>query len=85
MTPPGLVGRVTEVAVLDRLRASAGAAALLTGEAGIGKTAVVEEAVARALAAGATVRTGRAVEGNGVPSRRAIARSSASSIAPVTG
>jgi tetratricopeptide (TPR) repeat protein len=67
MTPPGLVGRVTEVAVLDRLRASAGVAALLTGEAGIGKTAVVEEAVARALAAGATVRTGRAVPDEGAP------------------
>jgi DNA-binding CsgD family transcriptional regulator/tetratricopeptide (TPR) repeat protein len=63
----GLVGRVTEVATLDRLRASGGAAALLTGEAGIGKTAVVEEAVARALAAGATVRTGRAVPDEGAP------------------
>jgi DNA-binding CsgD family transcriptional regulator/tetratricopeptide (TPR) repeat protein len=63
----GLVGRVTEVATLDRLRASAGAAALLAGEAGIGKTAVVEEAVSRAVAAGATVLTGRAVPDEGAP------------------
>jgi hypothetical protein len=59
-----LVGRVAEVVTLDRLRAAAvagrGAVALLTGEAGIGKTAVVEEAVARASAAGTTVLTGRA-------------------------
>jgi DNA transposition AAA+ family ATPase len=40
-----LVGRVAEVVALDRLRAAAaagsGAAALVVGEAGIGKTAVV--------------------------------------------
>jgi DNA-binding CsgD family transcriptional regulator len=66
-----LVGRVTEVVTLDRLRAGAaagrGAVALLTGEAGIGKTAVVEEAVSRASAAGATVLTGRADPDEGAP------------------
>lgn len=52
----GLVGRVPEVVALDRLRAAAaagrGAAALIVGEAVIGKTALVEEAVARSAAAG---------------------------------
>jgi DNA-binding CsgD family transcriptional regulator len=66
-----LVGRVAEVVALDRMRAAAatdsGAAALLVGEAGIGKTAVVEEAVSRALAAGATVLTGRAEPDEGAP------------------
>jgi DNA-binding CsgD family transcriptional regulator len=63
----GLIGRVAEVAALDRLRAGRGAAALLVGEAGIGKTAVVEEAVARAAAAGDTVLTGRADPDEGAP------------------
>ncbi|MBB2942779.1 DNA-binding CsgD family transcriptional regulator [Actinoplanes lutulentus] len=66
-----LVARVAEVVALDRLRADAaagtGGIALLTGEAGIGKTAVVEEAVARAAAAGATVLTGRADPDQGAP------------------
>ncbi|MBW6438567.1 AAA family ATPase [Actinoplanes hulinensis] len=47
-----LVARVTEVVALDRLRAAAatgsGAVVLITGEAGIGKTAVVEEFPIRA-------------------------------------
>jgi AAA ATPase domain len=67
----GLVGRVAEVVALDRLRAAAaagsGATALLVGEPGIGKTAVVEEAVSRAAAAGATVLTGRAEPDEGAP------------------
>ncbi|MEV4638789.1 AAA family ATPase [Actinoplanes sp. NPDC049548] len=67
----GLVARVPEIVTLDRLRAAAaagaGAAVLVTGEAGIGKTALVEEAVARAGAAGATVLTGRAVPDEGAP------------------
>jgi DNA-binding CsgD family transcriptional regulator len=67
MTAPGLVGRVTEVVALDRLRASGGAAAFLIGEPGIGKTALVEEAVSRARAAGATVLTGRAEPDEGAP------------------
>ncbi|MCU7725076.1 AAA family ATPase [Actinoplanes sp. KI2] len=66
-----LVGRVAEVVALDELRAAAergsGAVALLTGEAGIGKTAVVEEAVSRAAAAGVTVLTGRADPDEGAP------------------
>ncbi|WP_433295386.1 AAA family ATPase [Actinoplanes sp. CA-030573] len=66
-----LVGRVAEVVALDALRAGAvrgsGAVALLIGEAGIGKTAVVEEAVARAAAAGLTVLTGRADPDEGAP------------------
>src|SRR3954447_16400389 len=63
----GLIGRVAEVAALDRLRAGGGAPALLFGEAGIGKTTVVEEAVARAAAAGDTVLTGRADPDEGAP------------------
>jgi DNA-binding CsgD family transcriptional regulator len=66
-----LVGRVAEVVALDRLRAAAaagmGAAVLLVGEPGIGKTALVEEAVSRALAAGARVLTGRAEPDEGAP------------------
>ncbi|MEV0903158.1 AAA family ATPase [Actinoplanes sp. NPDC049802] len=66
-----LVARVAEVVTLDRLRAATaagdGGVALLTGEAGIGKTAVVEEFAARAAAAGATVLTGRADPGEGAP------------------
>ncbi|MFI5892620.1 AAA family ATPase [Actinoplanes sp. NPDC051513] len=65
----GLVGRVAEVAALDELRAGAargeGALALLTGEPGIGKTAVLEEAVSRA--AGMAVLTGRASPDEGAP------------------
>src|SRR3954451_14259157 len=62
-----LIGRVGEVGAPDRLRAAGGAAALLVGEAGIGKTAVVEEAVARAAASGMTVLTGRADPDEGAP------------------
>ncbi|MEU8233857.1 AAA family ATPase [Actinoplanes sp. NPDC048967] len=66
-----LVGRVPEVVALDRLRAAAaageGGAALIVGEAGIGKSTLVEEAVARAVAAGATVRVARAVPDEGAP------------------
>jgi DNA-binding CsgD family transcriptional regulator len=66
-----LVGRVPEVVALDRLRAEAaaghGASVLLIGEPGIGKTAVVEEAVSRATAADVTVLTGRAEPDEGAP------------------
>ena len=66
-----LVGRVPEVVALDRLRAASvgghGSLVLLLGEAGIGKTAVVEEAVARAIASGTTVLTGRADPDEGAP------------------
>jgi DNA-binding CsgD family transcriptional regulator len=64
MPAPRLVGRVAEVVALDRLRASGGGAVFLTGEAGIGKTAVVEEAVTRAAA---RVLTGRAEPDEGAP------------------
>ncbi|MBL7254367.1 ATP-binding protein [Paractinoplanes lichenicola] len=67
-----LVGRVAEVVALDRLRAAAqqgaGGVVLLVGEPGIGKTAVVEEAAARAAAAGVTVLAGRADPDEGAPS-----------------
>jgi DNA-binding CsgD family transcriptional regulator len=67
----GLVGRVAEVVALDALRAAAvrgdGAVAVLVGEAGIGKTTVVEEAVARAAASGARILTGRADPDEGAP------------------
>src|SRR3954452_23253204 len=67
----GLIGRVAEVVALDRLRASAlrgdGGVALLTGEAGVGKSAVVEEAVARFRAAGSTVLIGRCDPDEGAP------------------
>jgi DNA-binding CsgD family transcriptional regulator len=66
-----LVGRVHEVVTLDRLRAEAaagrGGVVLLTGEPGIGKTALVEEAVSRATAAGTTALTGRAEPDEGAP------------------
>ncbi|XVU23439.1 AAA family ATPase [Actinoplanes sp. CA-054009] len=66
-----LVGRVAEVVALDRLRAGAergeGAVALVTGDAGAGKTALVEEAAARAAAAGMVVLTGRADPDEGAP------------------
>src|SRR3954462_9822177 len=60
-----IVARVAEVVALDRLRAAGGAAALLVGEAGVGKTALVEEAVARA--AGARGLIGRADPDEGAP------------------
>jgi DNA-binding NarL/FixJ family response regulator len=67
----GLVGRVAEIVALDRLRAAAtagsGGVALLIGEAGIGKTAVVEEAVSRVADAGVTVLTGWAEPDEGAP------------------
>jgi DNA-binding CsgD family transcriptional regulator len=63
---PGLIGRVTEVVALDRLRAAGGAAALLVGEPGIGKTALVEEAVSRA--GDCRVLLGRADPDEGAPS-----------------
>ncbi|SNY60591.1 ATP-binding protein [Paractinoplanes atraurantiacus] len=66
-----LIGRVAEVVALDRLRAGAergeGAVALVTGDAGAGKTALVEEAAARAAAAGMVVLIGRADPDEGAP------------------
>ncbi|GAA0511033.1 helix-turn-helix transcriptional regulator [Paractinoplanes deccanensis] len=66
-----LIGRVAEVVALDRLRAGAergeGAVVLVTGDAGMGKTALVEEAVSRAGAAGPAVLVGRADPDEGAP------------------
>ncbi|WP_173082491.1 ATP-binding protein [Phytohabitans rumicis] len=67
----GLVGREGELAALDALLASAlagdGAVALVVGEAGIGKSAVVEAAAHRAAGAGVPVLAGRAVAEDGAP------------------
>lgn len=62
----GLVGRRAEIAALaaalDRARASTPAAVLLSGEAGVGKSRLVAEAVARARAAGFAVLSGRCLD-----------------------
>ena len=75
-----LVGRDEPLAALDELRRAAlageGAVALVTGEAGIGKSALVEAAAARAAADGRAVLAGRAVVDEGAPaSGRGCARS----------
>jgi len=85
-----LIGRVAEVVALDRLRAGAergsGAVALVVGEAGIGKTALVEEAAARARAAGMTVLAGRADPDEGAPAfwpwLRLLEQGAAAGLAP---
>lgn len=65
------VGRQPELSVLlDRLDAAAsgrGSVALVSGEAGAGKTRLVGELAERARAAGWTVLTGRAYETEGLP------------------
>jgi hypothetical protein len=50
-----LVGRDRELAVLDSLLAAAGGSLLVTGEPGIGKSALLEAAAGRARAAGLRV------------------------------
>src|SRR5580765_1239302 len=71
--PGGFVGRGLE---LERLEAALGAAgegrgstAVVSGEAGIGKTRLAAELAARARAAGATVLAGRCIDlvGSGLP------------------
>src|SRR5690242_1097639 len=61
-----LIGRDAELAAVDRLlgrlEAREGAALLLVGEAGIGKTSVLGEAVGRARSAGVRVAAARAAE-----------------------
>lgn len=71
MEPPGerIVGRATDIAVIEELiEASAdgrGAAVMIVGEAGIGKSRLLAEASARASAAGMEVLAGRAVLAGG--------------------
>ncbi|WP_041259616.1 helix-turn-helix transcriptional regulator [Pseudofrankia inefficax] len=76
MTPlasPVFVGRAAELGRLDdalrRAEAGEGAAVIVGGEAGVGKTRLVEELIARADGAGHTVLTGGCVEleGDGLP------------------
>src|SRR4051794_3194126 len=61
-----LIGRDTELAAADRLlarlEAREGAALLVVGEAGIGKTSVLAETVARARGSGVRVASARAAE-----------------------
>jgi TolB-like protein/tetratricopeptide (TPR) repeat protein len=70
-TGAALVGRRDEVARLERLLERAvsgrGSAALLVGEAGIGKTRVAEEATRRARSRGMIVAAGRSHAGEGLP------------------
>src|SRR6266480_2171749 len=66
-----LVGRDAEVAtlatLLDEARAGRGRAALLLGEAGIGKTRVAEAASALAAAEGCAVAWGRCPDSEAPP------------------
>ncbi|MFR9804571.1 AAA family ATPase [Pseudonocardia sp. RS010] len=67
---PVLVGRAAELTEVRRLvaatAAGGGGSVAVLGEAGIGKTRLLDELVTEATAAGLTVLTGRAVPGGGV-------------------
>src|SRR4051812_49759820 len=69
LVSPVFVGRDAELATLtaalDAAVAGDAAVVLLSGEAGVGKTRLVEEAAGRASAAGARVLAGRCVEMGG--------------------
>jgi len=69
MRSPEFIGRPAELAavrqLVDAAAAGSGSALLVTGEAGIGKTRLLEEAARRAAAAGVLVLSGRAVQGGG--------------------
>ncbi len=63
---PCLLGRARELALLDdavdRAKTGSGAVWVVSGEAGIGKTRLVQEVVRRASAAGMAVALGQAQE-----------------------
>jgi hypothetical protein len=65
----GLVGRAVERAAVERVLAAArdghGRILLVTGEAGIGKSRMLDEAARLAVGTGMAVLSGRAVEGGG--------------------
>jgi DNA-binding SARP family transcriptional activator len=67
----GLVGRDRQLRAVDqaleRAHAGRGAALLVSGEPGIGKTRLAEEAVRRARAGGAVAAWGRSDENDGAP------------------
>ncbi|WP_433502194.1 AAA family ATPase [Pseudonocardia halophobica] len=67
---PVLVGRAAELAEVRRLvaatAAGGGGSVAVVGEAGIGKTRLLDEIASAAATAGLTVLTGRAVPGGGV-------------------
>lgn len=69
--PEVLVGRERPLATLldavERARRGSGQLVLISGEAGIGKTRLLEELAVRAAATGATVAWGRGYEGAGTP------------------
>ncbi len=66
---PVVVGRTAELAtvrrLVDRAAAGRGGALLVTGEAGVGKTRLLDEVAARAVERGLPVLAGRAVQGGG--------------------
>lgn len=71
MTTPALVGRDQQLqalaAAVDAAEAGAGGLVLVTGEAGIGKTALVSAALAHARQADALVVVGTCWDGDGAP------------------
>jgi hypothetical protein len=71
VTTPGLVGRDQQltalVAAVNAAGAGAGGLLLVTGEAGIGKTALVSAALVHARQAGALVAAGTCWDGEGAP------------------
>ncbi len=77
---PVLVGRRAELtavlALVDAAARGQGGALLVTGEAGVGKSRLVDEIRARAAETGMTVLVGRSVEGGGAyrPVTEALAR-----------